>query len=611
MRREGQRHLPRGYALLLLPLLTGCGGGGGGGPAASSPMQPPPPTQVLPPLGMPPVPVVTDAAPLPEAEMACPDGHYSSLCAGAPNNGGSVTGFSEFMTRAEAQPNAPVLARILDGGFCPDSTLANCHGEQVMRALATASRSGGRVQTRFARGSAGIRNDLNVRFRTYTDFREFFQDGVVVITNPVDDEFNAAAHAPPNTVVFVAAGNLGPQGADNARMLSSTDLGASGRWVVVAGSSPTPDSRGLHEGSVSCSPVESWCLTAPFTLHRWPSSFRGTDGNPVSPEETLQGTSFSTPIVAGVAATIWGLWPTELTAEEIPRLLYQCAEGGSADLGHGHLNLRCLLAPADGLELPNGYSTTGLAFAGALSLPHGARLTTGSAVVGRDRFGRSFRIRVPYRNDADWSFAREFAAFAQDFAAAGAPATDCPDISFGDGFAGRRFRASVPAGACAPARFFSWGQATRGESLLLAYGTRLVLRERTWLSLIVGAAANRGSAHGGSIVGNGQLRVGDGWDALAGALLTRAFTRRFGVSAGIGVVRSEQLRPAGGSAIRGLRAGNGAAHIGASWQSGDLSLSAMLTRESGLAGSMNLGGRRVRFDGSGDSRADLRLELRF
>jgi len=513
----------------------------------------------------------------------------------------------------------------LDAGRCPPGSTReneNCHDQQVMRALATASRSGGSVlvsNTGGPGGPAGISVAIQAYLggRTRVSHRRLLAGlplpaGVVVIANPVenpvDNPFTAAAHAPTNTVVFVAAGNLGPQGADNARMLSGTDLEDSGRWVVVAGSSPEPDSRGLHEDSVSCSPVRTWCLTAPFTLHRWPSSFRGTDGNPVPRRETLQGTSFSTPIVAGVAATIWGLWPMELTAEEIPQLLYQCAEGGSEHRGRGHLNLRCLLAPAGGLVLPDGYSTTGLAFAGTLSLPHGARLAADSAVVGRDRFGRSFRIRVPYRNDAEWSFAREFAAFAQDFSVAGA---DCPDISFGDGFAGRRFRASVPAGACAQARFFGWGQATRGESLLLAYGRRLALRERIWLSLIVGAAANRGSAHGGSIVGNGQLRVGDSWDALAGALLTRAFTSRFGVSAGIGVVRSDQLRPAGGSAIRDLRAGSGAAHIGASWQRGGLSLSAMLIRESGLEGSMNLGGRRVRLDGSGDSRADLRLELRF
>ena len=530
-------------------LLGGCGGGGGGGGGGSSSSPTPPPvvttrpapdgtqppsttmtmtpspplvvtpnpppttmTMVMPPPVVTPQPPAQTLTPLQMAVARCPVGHHSTLCEGIASQVGHVGGFNRVMTQAEASGTTPVQIRYPD-------TSGN-HGRNVRKTLEFSTASGGTITRCDASDSGMVRDCL-------ADLVASNYEGVISISVAIDISTTMRDHLPPGAVVFHAAGNAGGSGTTS---VIASDLDESGRWVSVVG---TGDDGFLHPDSFSCTGVEG-CIAAPFEIFGWDSNTLLPDGNLRSPSDfPFRGTSASAPIVAGVAATVWGMWRTELTADEIPRLLYSCAVGGASDgvglIGYGRLDLNCLLTESGGLELPSGYRSRSTRseslarrFDGSLSLPVGVTLLRDS-VVGRDRFGRSFDILIPWSHPKEprRSFIGSLAELQRDLALA---KDGCKPLSFGDRFVGQSRVASFASEDCvgSPSHLVGWAERGHSsESLFVGYGERFeVLSGILGVSYIVGGGFNRNSAFGGRIVGSGELTLGPSAEGFVGVAAT-------------------------------------------------------------------------------------------
>jgi len=349
---------------------------------------------------------------------------------------------------------------------------------------------------------------------------------MVSISLAIDTGLNVAEHMSDGMVVAHAAGNTGGLGTAD---VITTQLDESGRWVSVVG---TGTDGSLHPDSFSCTSVEN-CIAAPFDISGWDSNPLSSPGSFRSSDFVFRGTSASAPIVAGVAATVWGMWRTELTADEIPQLLFSCAVGGASDgvglIGYGRLDLNCLLTESGGLELPSGYRSRSTRseslarrFDGSLSLPVGVTLLRDS-VVGRDRFGRSFDILIPWSHPKEprRSFIGSLAELQRDLALA---KDGCKPLSFGDRFVGQSRVASFASEDCvgSPSHLVGWAERGHSsESLFVGYGERFeVLSGILGVSYIVGGGFNRNSAFGGRIVGSGELTLGPSAEGFVGVAAT-------------------------------------------------------------------------------------------
>ena len=445
----------------------------------------------------------------------CPAGHYSSLCEGFSIARGSVGGFNAVMTQAEGSGTTPVQITYLEEptGF---------HGINVRNTLRFSTASGGVIE----RCDTGPFTSSTRRCLGDLVSEDYV--GIINVASNIDIFTNTEDHLPPKAVVFHSAGNA--DGSDRGTAATiTTGIDESGRWVTVVG---TGRDGFLHPTSFSCTGVEN-CIAAPFEIVGWDNSPLSSPTTFLDPNFVFRGTSASAPIVAGVAATVWGMWRTELTADEIPRLLYSCAVGGASDgvglIGYGRLDLNCLLTESGGLELPSGYRSRSTRseslarrFDGSLSLPVGVTLLRDS-VVGRDRFGRSFDILIPWSHPKEprRSFIGSLAELQRDLALA---KDGCKPLSFGDRFVGQSRVASFASEDCvgSPSHLVGWAERGHSsESLFVGYGERFeVLSGILGVSYIVGGGFNRNSAFGGRIVGSGELTLGPSAEGFVGVAAT-------------------------------------------------------------------------------------------
>ena len=208
---------------------------------------------------------------------------------------------------------------------------------------------------------------------------------------PWAELLNGGGGETPELMVVIAAGNDGrpvdltdplrsPALADAVKESNAEQA----RWIVVGGY--TGDAPAA--GSSRCGDAEALCLFAPWS----------EGGN--------SGTSIATPQVSAALDTVWAVWPSMSTLD-LRNLAFDCAENrGAADTtrtysysagggtftsntnstwGHGILSLECLFTANGGLEDP----TTGNRISGGIYGPL-AGVVAGASITGVDYTGRDF-----------------------------------------------------------------------------------------------------------------------------------------------------------------------------------------------------------------------------
>ena len=343
-------------------------------------------------------------------------------------------------------------------------------------------------------------------------------------------------------IVVAAAGNEGGSEPQGVPASTFADEGIAG--FAIAATALNRAGTGLASWSNRCGAVKQYCLMAPgtrvLTTQTIPAS------NPARRAyATLNGTSLSTPYVAGAAAVLWAAFPNKTASQIVDRLLttarqidattcaYDATTGVSAKCGHGALDLGAAMNPVGftGLALPGGGVVP--VRETVVRLPPGASAAwppgLANAVV-YDRQG------FPFLHDLNGAF-RAVAAAPSDGALAGFASTTgvrtwttAPLRSWASlSFAGPDRRADRFPLSLSPSP--PVGEAVRDYRLRLALGPGLAL------------TAGRGRGVPGPALAPVALR-GD-WDPLGDGLSFRPFAAFAGGGAGVGL----DWRPDGRTAL--------------------------------------------------------------
>ena len=185
----------------------------------------------------------------------------------------------------------------------------------------------------------------------------------LALTFMVVEEVEQVSNA--RKVVVVPTGNLGPDNMDKdtpEQGAFQVQAGETGLVIAVAGNM-------LFEGtidpsSVNCGELARWCVVAPYSTSYYP----GYDTSDPTLSRSMRGTSFATPQVVGMVATIQQHWT--YTNTEVVRIVLACADptpfGGAqedephAEHGHGMLSAACLYTSAGELRADLNYLLDGM-----------------------------------------------------------------------------------------------------------------------------------------------------------------------------------------------------------------------------------------------------------
>ncbi len=359
-------------------------------------------------------------------------------------------------------------------------------------------------------------------------------------------------------IVVAATGNAGGSEPQGVPASTVADEGIAG--FAIAATALNRAGTGLASWANRCGAVKQYCLMAPgtrvLTTQTIPAS------NPARPAYvTLNGTSLSTPYVAGAAAVVWAAFPNKTASQIVDRLLttarqidatscaYDSTTGVSDKCGHGALDLGAAMNPV-------GFTSMALPGAGmapvrgaVIRLPPGARVRADPVLADAVVYDEQ---GFPFLHDLNGHFV-----------AGGAGASSGSVL---DGFLGTGDRewTVTPLGEgvsfsfAGPAR---GGAGTAAERAWSARGPsrhepmrdyRLSFRPRAGLALTVGRGA------GAPALLNGFAALPGRWDLFQDGLSVSPFTAFAGQGLGLGV--DWQV----GRTSLGFAARNGGSRFGAS-----------------------------------------------
>ena len=361
----------------------------------------------------------------------------------------------------------------------------------------------------------------------------------------------------------------------------------SGRALLVSGENDM--GTDLHPSAHPCGEGQERCLLAPYEV-------RSDDG------PTLQGTSFSTPIVSGLAAMLRASWPA-LSATHTADLILGCvrqAEGlveTNLRTGRGlisQLDLPCVLRPAGTLRiqgLPDGAGLSGqLLSAGSFQL---------STLTAHDDYGRNFAMQpghqsVPGRN-----------TFLQGFFDVAAQLHEQPQGWLQRGLispAQGRLSWHTPFGQT---RLIRQLHQQAGAEVLMSGAMQPLGAAR----LYAGATLERHAFAAGELIGTGQLRIGDSLGWFAGVLMPMQLGP-WSLDLQVAALGARMLRAADRSAIRALSARMVGLGAGVRWQyRRGLQLGLRTHCHSGLGGRARLGSARLELLADSSCGATLQFSL--
>ncbi len=390
---------------------------------------------------------------------------------------------------------------------------------------------------------------------------------------------------PDDALLIFPAGQVGAPG--NVDFAISSALLQSGRALLVSGENNA--GTGLHPSAYPCGEGQNHCLLAPYEVR--------PDSGP-----TLQGTSFSAPIVSGLAAMLRASWPT-LSAAHTADLILGCVRqaGGlvetSARTGRGlisQLDLPCVLGPAGTLRIQGLRAGEGLS--GQLLSAGSFQLST---LTAYDDYGRNFAVQpghrpLPGRN-----------TFLQGFFDVAAQIHEQPQGWLQRGLinpAQGRLSWQTPFGQT---RLIRQLHQEAGAEVLMSGG----MQPLGAAGLYAGATLERNAFAAGELVGTGQLRVGDSLGWFAGMLMPMQLGP-WSLDLQVAALGARMLRAADRSAIRALSARMVGLSAGVRWQSRTgLQLNLRTHCHSGLSGRARLGSARLNLLADPSCSATLQFSL--
>ena len=191
-------------------------------------------------------------------------------------------------------------------------------------------------------------------------------------------------------IIVMAAGNDGTPNPNGFAIQNIQNNGASGLFIV-AGAMDSNRNMANFSSRAGTGPSATWYLTA--------LGVGNATVNPTGAHVSPNGTSFSTPTIAGAAALLAGAFPN-LTGPQIVQLLLTSADdagaaGTDATFGRGILNIGRAFAPHGDTLFAGKGGAVSLTDNGTMSGPMGDALGRGGArAIILDSYQRAYGIEL-------------------------------------------------------------------------------------------------------------------------------------------------------------------------------------------------------------------------